>query len=135
MENDKLTEEEIHKFLNACQDFMRLGVTFTTNIRVALGDLRKIYDPVLKSNYMDKAVVELLTRSLNEFERKTDSNLEGIHKICTKGCQWFTFYLGKALGSEGSLHHGSSLLTEQMKTSITPGENRAGQEQAKKIGV
>ncbi len=99
MPNEKLTQEEVYKFLGACEDLMRLGSTFSGNIRNAFTDLKKTYDPVLKSNYVDKSAAQLLTRSLDEFQRKMDSNLEAINRICAKGGKWFVFFLGKSLGS------------------------------------
>ena len=115
MEDGKVTEEEVYKFLTGCENLMRLGASFTGNIRTALSDLRKTYDPILQSNYTDKAVVELLTRSLNEFEKKIDSNLEGINKICTKGGQWLVFYLGKSLGRNSEMVHPDSSFLNEFK--------------------
>ena len=128
MENGKLTDEEVHKFLTGCENLMRLGTHFTENIRNALGDLRKTYDPVLHSKYVDKAVVELLTRSLGDFEKKIESNLEGINKICTRGGQWLVFYLGKSLGksSEMPQHPDRSFLNEQFKPPATSTEQVQG---------
>jgi hypothetical protein len=97
MQNQKLSEDDIQKFMQGCEDLMRLGAKFTANIRQAVQDLKNTYDPALKSQYVDKAVVELLTRSLQTFENKVESNLEGIDKICTKGGKWFAFYLGRRI--------------------------------------
>lgn len=105
MQNKKLSEDEVQKFMQGCEDLMLLGNKFTTNIRQAVTDLKDTYDPVLKSQYVEKAVVELLTRSLQDFERKVESNLEGIDKICTKGGKWFSYYLGRAVEKEFSGQH------------------------------
>ncbi|MGH9426839.1 MAG: hypothetical protein ACRD2L_11130, partial [Terriglobia bacterium] len=102
MQNKKLSEEEVQQFMQGCEDLMRLGNKFTTSIRQAVADLKGTYDPVLKSQYTEKAVVELLTRSLQDFEKKVEANLEGIDKICTKGGKWFSFYLGRAVEKEFS---------------------------------
>ena len=102
MQNKKLSEEEVQQFMQGCEDLMRLGSKFTTSIRQAVADLKGTYDPVLKSQYTEKAVVELLTRSLHDFEKKVEANLEGIDKICTKGGKWFSFYLGRAVEKEFS---------------------------------
>jgi hypothetical protein len=102
MSNKKLSEDDVQKFMQGCEDLMLLGNKFTTNIRQAVTELKDTYDPVLKSQYIEKAVVELLTRSLQEFEKKVESNLEGIDKICTKGGKWFSFYLGRAVEKEFS---------------------------------
>jgi len=102
MQNKKLSEEEIQKFMQGCEDLMRLGNKFTTSIRQAVTELKSTYDPALKSQYVESAVVELLTRSLQDFEKKLEANLEGIDKICTKGGKWFSFYLGRAVEKEFS---------------------------------
>jgi hypothetical protein len=100
MQNKKLSEEEVQKFMQGCEDLMLLGSKFTTSIRQAVIELKSTYDPALKSKYVDKVVVELLTRSLQDFEKKVEANLEGIEKICTKGGKWFSFYLGRAVEKE-----------------------------------
>ena len=100
MQNKKLSEDEVQKFMQGCEDLMLLGNKFTTSIRQAVTDLKSTYDPALKSQYVDKVVVELLTRSLEDFEKKVEANLEGIDKICTKGGKWFSFYLGRAVEKE-----------------------------------
>lgn len=105
MQSKKLSEDEVQKFMQGCEDLMLLGNKFTTNIRQAVTDLKDTYDPVLKSQYVEKAVVELLTRSLQDFEKKVESNLEGIDKICTKGGKWFSYYLGRAVEKELSGQH------------------------------
>ena len=100
MQNKKLSEDEVQQFMQGCEDLMRLGTKFTTSIRQAVTELKSTYDPALKSQYVDKVVVELLTRSLQDFEKKVEANLEGIEKICTKGGKWFSFYLGRAIEKE-----------------------------------
>lgn len=102
MQSKKLSEEEVQKFMQGCEDLMRLGNKFTTSIRQAVTDLRNTYDPALKSQYVDRAVAELLNRSLHDFEKKLEANLEGIDKICTKGGKWFSFYLGRVVENEFS---------------------------------
>jgi hypothetical protein len=97
MQNRRLSEDDVQKFMQGCEDLVRLGAKFTENIRHAIEDLKKTYEPALKSQYVDKAVVELLTRSLCDFEKRVKSNLEGIDKICTKGGKWFAFYLGRTV--------------------------------------
>ena len=97
MQNRKFEEDDIQKFMQGCEDLMRLGTSFSENIRSALGDLKKTYDPALKSQYVDKAVVELLTHSFSEFERKVNANLDGINKICNKGGKWFAYYFGRSV--------------------------------------
>ena len=108
MQNQKLTEDEVQKFMQGCEDLMRLGGKFTTSIRQAVADLKETYDPVLKSQYVEKAVVELLTRSLQDFEKKVEANLEGIEKVCTKSGKWLTFYLGRAVEKELSGQAGAN---------------------------
>jgi hypothetical protein len=97
MQNKKLSEDEVQRFIQGCEDLMRLGSKFTAGIRQALSELKSTYEPALNSQYVEKAVVELLTKSLQDFERKVESNLEGIDKVCTKGGKWFPYYLGRAV--------------------------------------
>jgi len=136
VKDERLTPEEIHKFLQACEDLICLGTQFTGNVRTALDGLKQAYEPVLKSNYVDKAVVELLTRSLTEYERKVNANLNAIDKICTKGSKWFAFYLGKALGTNGepAQHQGSNRSANQRESPLPPQED-ADLAQARGAGV
>jgi hypothetical protein len=115
MEIRRLSEEDIQKFLEGCEDLMRLGVRFTENIRQAIDDLRKTYEPALKSQYVDKAVVDLLTRSLREFEQQVESNLDGIEKMCTKGGNWFAYYLGRTVEKDLANGHGMNATSEEAK--------------------
>ena len=137
MDSERITEEEIQRFLNACEDLMRLGTTFTGNVRNGFADFRRTYDPVLRSNYVDKSAAELLTQSLNEFETKMDSNLEAINKICLKGGKWFVFFLGKSLGinSQSFRAQDRSLMLEEIQAAdLSKAENKDLQ-QAKKMGA
>jgi hypothetical protein len=137
MDRDKLTDEEIQKFLNACEDLMRLGATFTGNVRTGFSDFKKVSGPVLKSNYVDKSAAELLTRSLEEFEKKMDSNLEALNKICTKGGKWFVFFLGKSLGvnSQSFDSRERSLTFEEVPPDRPSEESDKEIGQAKKMGT
>lgn len=100
MQNRKLSDEEVQRFMQGCEDLMRLGSRFTSIIRQALSELKSTYEPALRSQYVEKAVVELLTKSLQDFEKKVESNLEGIDKVCAKGGKWFPYYLGRAVEQE-----------------------------------
>lgn len=100
MQSRRLKDDDVQRFMQGCEDLMNLGTKFTDNIRSAVADLKKAYEPALKSQYVDKVVVELLTRSLEDFEKKIESSLEGIDKICTKGAKWFAFYLGRTVEGE-----------------------------------
>ena len=137
MDNERLTEEEIQKFLDACEDLMRLGTTFTGNVRDGFADFKKTYDPVLKSNYVDKSAAELLTQSLNEFEKKMDSNLEALNKICLKGGKWFVFFLGKSLGMSSQSFHSRdrSLMIEEIQVVNPSNPESKDLQQAKKMGA
>lgn len=137
MDSERITEEEIQRFLNACEDLMRLGTTFTGNVRNGFADFRRTYDPVLKSNYVDKSAAELLTQSLNEFETKMDSNLEAINKICLKGGKWFVFFLGKSLGINSQSFHPQdrSLMLEEIQAANPSKPENKDLQQAKKMGA
>ena len=120
MQNKKLSEDEVQKFMQGCEDLMLLGNKFTTSIRQAVTDLKSTYDPALKSQYVDPVVVELLTRSLQDFEKKVEANLEGIEKICTKGGKWFSFYLGRAVEKEFPAEAPTELPAEVQKFEREP---------------
>jgi hypothetical protein len=115
MEIRRLSEEDVQKFLQGCEDLMRLGVRFTENIRQAIDDLRKTYEPALKSQYVDKAIVDLLTRSLREFEQKVEPNLDGIEKMCSKGGNWFAYYLGRTVEKDLANRDGMNATSEEAK--------------------
>ncbi|MFN8007628.1 MAG: hypothetical protein U0V70_11495 [Terriglobia bacterium] len=104
--NNRISDDEIQKFLQGCEDFIRLGNSFSQHIREAFLELKKTYEPLAKSNYIDKPIGEMLENSLKEFETKMNSNLGGIEKICTKGSQWFAYYLGRRIEQDaaGNLH-------------------------------
>jgi len=97
MPNPALSEAEILRFMQGCEDLTRLGVKFTENIRQAFDDLKKTYVPSVHSQYVDPAVEQLLADALKEFERKLDSNLNSIEKACTTGGKWFAYYLGRTV--------------------------------------
>ena len=104
--SNRISDDEIQKFLQGCEDFIRLGNSFSQHIREAFEELKKTYEPVAKSQYVDKAIGDLLEKSLKEFETKMIANLQGIEKVCTKGSQWFAYYLGRRKESElaGNTH-------------------------------
>ncbi len=77
-----------------------MGNSFSQHIREAFEELKNTYEPVAKSNYLDKALGDLLEKSLKEFETKMNANLQGIEKVCTKGSQWFAYYLGRRKESD-----------------------------------
>ena len=137
MDRERMRDEEIQKFLNACEDFTRLGATLTGNVRSGFSDFKKVSDPLLKSNYVDKSAAEMLTQSLNEFEKKMDSNLKALNKICTKGGKWFAFFLGKSLGMTSSslLAHDPSLIFEEIQSTSLSKEEGSETQQVKKMGA
>jgi hypothetical protein len=98
--SNRISDDEIQKFLQGCEDFIRLGNSFSQHIREAFDELKKTYEPVAKSQYVDKAIGDLLEKSLKEFETKMTANLQGIEKVCTKGSQWFAYYLGRRTESD-----------------------------------
>jgi hypothetical protein len=92
------TEEDVNKFLKANQDLLNLGITFSHNIDSAFLEFKKILELMIKSNFVERAVVEMLADSFDKLEGKVKSNLENIVNIYTEGGQWYSFYLGQAAG-------------------------------------
>ena len=92
------TEEDVNKFLKASEDLMNLGITFSHNIDSAFLEFKKTLELMIKSNFVERAVVEMVADSFNKLESKVKSNLESIVSIYTEGGQWYSFYLGKVVG-------------------------------------
>ena len=92
--------ESVDQFLKASDELMKMGVTFSANIDVALDDFKLRLEGFLKTNFLERAVAEMLTHSFSEFERDLRTNLVGINKICTEGGQWYAFCFGSALGRD-----------------------------------
>jgi hypothetical protein len=99
----RLKEDDIDKLLKASDDLMKTGIVFSGNIDTALQEFKTAFELSLKTHFMATAVVEMLAQSFEKLEEKVQSNLEGINNICTEGGQWYSFYLGMALGRAVSL--------------------------------
>ena len=97
------SEEDVNKFLKASEDLMNLGITFSHNIDSAFLEFKKTLEMMIKSNFVERAVVEMVSNSFDKLESKVKSNLESIVNICTEGGQWYSFYLGKAVGRKVDL--------------------------------
>ena len=94
----RLKEEDVNKLLKASDDLMQTGLLFSRNIDTALNEFKATLELSLKTHFLATAVAEMMTRSFESLERKVLTNLEGINNICTEGGQWYSFYLGTALG-------------------------------------
>ena len=81
---------------------MQTGLLFSENIDTALHEFKTALELSLKTHFMATAVAEMMARSFESLERKVLTNLEGINNICTEGGQWYSFYLGTALGRVAS---------------------------------
>jgi hypothetical protein len=92
------SEEEIDKFLNASEDLMKLGIEFSQNIDAAFLEFKHVLELMIRSNFVEKAVIEMLNDSFAKMEAKVKTNLESIVSIYNEGGQWYSFYLGRALG-------------------------------------
>lgn len=92
------TEEDVNKFLKASEDLMNLGITFSHNIDSAFLEFKQTLELMIKSNFVERAVVEMLANSFNKLESTVKFNLENIVNIYTEGGQWYYFYLGRAVG-------------------------------------
>ena len=93
-------EEEIDKFLKASEDLMKLGMSFTHKIDSAFGEFKRNFEQVMRSNFVEKAVREMLADSFVALENEVKANLESIGQIYTEGGEWYSFYLGRAAGKE-----------------------------------
>jgi hypothetical protein len=93
-------EENIDKFLKASEDLMKLGMSFTHEIDTAFGEFKRNFELVMRSNFLEKAVREMLAESFAALENVVKANLENIDQIYSEGGDWYSFYLGKALGKE-----------------------------------
>ena len=92
------SDENINNFLKASEDLMQMGITFTENIDSALKEFEKHFALILKTHFVEKAASEMLSNSFDTLESKVKDNLEGISNICIEGGQWYSFYLGTAMG-------------------------------------
>ena len=92
------SEDEVKKFMDASDDLMKLGIDFSQNVGLAFLEFRQQLDMVMKTNFVEKAVIEMLSESFSRMESKVNTNLESIVKIYREGGQWYSFFLGRALG-------------------------------------
>ena len=92
------SDESINSFLKASEDLMQMGINFTENIDSALKEFKKHFDLILKTHFVEKGASEMLADSFGTLESKVKDNLEGIANICIEGGQWYSFYLGTAMG-------------------------------------
>ncbi len=121
MGSNHLSEEEVSKFLRASEDLMTLGMTFSRNIDVALGEFKQTFELIMKSHYVEKAVAELLSDSFDKLKEKVNANLESIDSIYTEGGQWYTFYFGRVMGRQTTPPSPSSLIAGQEKAKAQTG--------------
>src|SRR3990172_6878825 len=93
-------EEDISKLLKTREEFMQMGLAFSDSIDEALREFKTSFELSLKTHFVAMGVSEMLSKSFQTLEKKVQSNLDGINKICTEGGGWYSFYLGTALGRE-----------------------------------
>ena len=91
------SDQEVKKFIDASDDLMKLGIDFSQNIGLAFLEFRKHLDMMMRTNFVEKAVVEMLSDSFMSMEAKVKINLESIVRIYQEGGQWYSFYLGRAI--------------------------------------
>jgi hypothetical protein len=97
------SEEQVKKFLNASDDLMKLGIAFSRNIDSAFREFKQDLEMMTKTDFVEKAVVEMLTNSFERMEAKVKANLENIVSIYQEGGQWYSFYLSRAIGKRVGL--------------------------------
>jgi hypothetical protein len=95
---DKIpSDEEVKKFIDASDDLMKLGIGFSHNIGLAFLEFRQHLDMMMRTNFVEKAVIEMLSDSFTRMEAKVKTNLESIDSIYQEGGQWYSFYIGRAI--------------------------------------
>jgi hypothetical protein len=97
------SEEQVKKFLNASDDLMKLGIAFSRNIDSAFREFKQDLEMMTKTDFVEKAVVEMLSDSFERMEAKVKANLENIVSIYQEGGQWYSFYLSRAIGKRVGL--------------------------------
>jgi hypothetical protein len=91
------SDDAIQKFIDASDDLMKLGIGFSNNVGSAFLEFREHLNMVMKTHFVEKAVVEMLSDSFARMESKVQTNMESIVKIYQEGGYWYSFYLGRAL--------------------------------------
>jgi hypothetical protein len=91
-------EDSINRFLQASEELMRLGNSYSGNIESALESFEQRFALILQTSFLEKAIVEMLAQSFSELEKEVRANLKGIDDICIEGGQWYAFCFGTALG-------------------------------------
>ena len=99
----KVSDEQVKKFLAASDDLMKLGVEFSRNIDLAFREFKQHLEMMTRTDFVEKAVVEMLTDSFERMEAKVKANLENIVSIYQEGGQWYSFYLCRAIGKRVGL--------------------------------
>jgi len=91
------SDEQIKRFLNASDDLMKLGISFSQKIDLAFQEFKKELERMTRTHFVEKAVVEMLADSFAKLESKVKTNLESIVSIYQEGGRWYSIYLGRAM--------------------------------------
>jgi hypothetical protein len=91
-------EESIDRFLQASEEMMKIGLSFSGNIEVAIGEFKQKLATILRTHFVEKGVAELLAQSFANFEKEVSTNLRGVNDIYTEGGRWYAFCVEAALG-------------------------------------
>jgi hypothetical protein len=97
------SDEQIKRFLNASDDLMKLGITFSQKIDSAFQEFKKELEMMTRTHFVEKAVVEMLSDSFARLESKVKTNLESIVSIYREGGRWYSIYLGRAMTKGAAL--------------------------------
>jgi hypothetical protein len=98
------SDEQIKRFLSASDDLMKLGITFSQNIDSAFQEFKKELEMMTRTDFVEKAVVEMLSDSFARLERTVKENLESITRIYREGGHWYSLYLGRAMTRSTAVH-------------------------------
>src|SRR5262245_15617934 len=98
------SDDEVKKFIDASDDLMKLGVGFSHNVSSAFLEFREHLNKMMKTNFVEKAVAEMLSDSFAKMEASVRTNMESIVEIYQEGGHWYSFYLDRAMRRNANVH-------------------------------
>ncbi len=96
MGSKKSTEQEIEQFLRLTRSLLEEGISGSRQIDSAFDEFNKVFGLVVRSSFVDKAVIDMLTDSLHKLEIVIKAQVTSMTADYTKASQWFSFFFGEA---------------------------------------